>query len=162
MKSKRSVLIIMSLIIIVLSVLSFSLYQKNEEVKSEVLKKELLIFKNHITGTVRAVDARDKALLDDTLLRISTFETFHSQYLDNVGFTRITVDAYEQGLKYLLDADTSNYSKIRDDLDSIFQTITSYNGEEIDQEKFKKIIDGELFPQVKAFRDNAEKLSEEG
>lgn len=161
MKSIRSVLNIMLLIIIALSVLSFSLYQKNEEAKSEIIKKELLIFKNHITGTVRAVDARDKALLDDTLLRISTFETFHSPYLGNVAFTQTTVDAYEQGLKYLLDADTSNYSKIKDDLNNIFQTIISYNGEEIDQEKFRKIIDEELFPLAETFRDNAKKLSEE-
>ncbi|KGX83357.1 MULTISPECIES: hypothetical protein [Pontibacillus] len=151
--------VLMALIIVLLGVLSINLYQKNVEAKSAILKKELLIFQNHISGTVRAVDSKNNVLMKDTLLRLNTFETFHSKYIDTK--PQLVLSSYEQGLRYLLTTKTSNYNEIKNNLDIIFQTVTSYDDEILDQEQFEKIID-ELLPQVEEFRDKAKTLSEEG
>jgi uncharacterized protein YehS (DUF1456 family) len=151
--------LVMVFLIVILGVLSINLYQKNEEVKSAILKKELLIFQNHITGTVRAVDSKNLVLMEDTLLRLNTFETFHSKYIDSKA--QLVLSAYEQGLRYLLNTNTSNYNEIKNDLNITFEIVTSYDDEILDQEQFERIID-ELLPQVEQFRDKAKNLSEEG
>lgn len=152
---KDILLIILTLIIVVLIGVSLNLYKENVDGKHQLLKKELLIFQNHITATVRAVEAENRALLKDTSLRVKTFETFHS--IEQNSNAQLTVSAYEQGIKYLLDTDTSKYREIMSDLRDIFKAVTSQRNNKLDQEQFNKIIN-ETLPLVEQFRDNAKQL----
>lgn len=157
---KRICLIVIVLITVTMSIFSFNLYQKSQKIESEILRKELLIFQNHITGTVRAIDDKDKNLLEDTLLRISTFETFHSQFISIDSNAQRVLDVYEQGLHYLIKADISNYGEVRANLNDVFDTLTSYKDEKLNKERFFKIIN-EVLSQVEKFRDDAKNMSEE-
>ncbi|MUK90750.1 hypothetical protein GMD78_20550 [Ornithinibacillus sp. L9] len=156
---KRIIPLVATLVIIVLSIVSISLYQDKKEAEEDIYRKELLIFQNHVTGTVRAVEAKEEKLLEEKLLQLSTFETFHSRTLEFGVECQILVDTYKEGILHLLNAEPDNYSVVNDELSEIFNTIVSNKETDWNEKEFNSLV-AELFPIVENFRDEAETLSE--
>ncbi|SEP68940.1 hypothetical protein SAMN05216232_0588 [Virgibacillus subterraneus] len=121
--------------------------------ESALYRKELLIFQNHITGTVRAIEKRDSTLMENVLLQISTLETFHSTDLN----ANRLLSNYEQGVRNLLNSDADSYNKVKSTLNEIFNSLIIYSDEEMNQESFDRMTN-ELMPLVEQFREETEKI----
>ncbi|MFC3017677.1 hypothetical protein ACFOEL_14905 [Virgibacillus litoralis] len=122
--------------------------------EGELYRKELLIFQSHITGTVRAIEKRNPALMENVLLQISTFETFHS--LSSDSHANRLLSNYEQGVRNLLNSDIESYDKVKGTLNEIFKSLIIYSDKELNQELFDRMTN-ELMPLVEQFRDETEK-----
>ncbi|MGP4106284.1 hypothetical protein [Virgibacillus sp. L01] len=143
------------ILIVILGVVSFNQYETNKDMESELYRKELLIFQNHITGTVRAIEKRDSTLMENVLLQISTLETFHSTSSD-LNANRL-LSNYEQGVRNLLNSDADSYNKVKGTLNEIFNSLIIYSDKEMNQELFYRMTN-ELMPLVEQFREETEKF----
>ncbi|MBP1948993.1 hypothetical protein [Virgibacillus litoralis] len=92
--------------------------------------------------------------MENVLLQISTFETFHS--LSSDSHANRLLSNYEQGVRNLLNSDIESYDKVKGTLNEIFKSLIIYSDKELNQELFDRMTN-ELMPLVEQFRDETEK-----
>ncbi|PKR76862.1 hypothetical protein CEY16_13695 [Halalkalibacillus sediminis] len=148
--------VVVSLLVIT-SILTVYYYDKNQKAESEIIFKEMLIFRNHVTGTVRAVNAQDENMMKDTAHRIIAFETFHSKRIE-FEHSELALNNFESAVRMLATVEPQQYPEVYEVLDDIHDVVINYLRKDM---KEKDIIHSSenVEPYIETFVNQVEQLS---